>query len=63
MNIDQRKKNCDFIKGFTKISVKKICDDAKVNYANLVTYRASAEKTKLIKNMIKEEFNKLEKYD
>ena len=63
MNVDQRKNDCDFIKKFTKISVKRICDDLKVNYANLITYRTSAKKTKMIKEILKKEINQLEEYD
>lgn len=49
-----------FIKDFANISVRQICIDLGVEYSNLIKGKASAEKTRLVKERIIDELLKLE---
>lgn len=48
-----------FIKDFSNISVRQICIELNIDYTNLIKGKASAEKTKLVKERIIEELGKL----
>lgn len=56
----KKQEDYKFIKKFTKISVKKICDDEMISYANLITGRASAYNMKIVRERLEEEIKKLE---
>lgn len=49
----------DFIKGFSKISVKDICDKKHVDKSNLYAGRSSEEKVKKVRKGIESEIGKL----
>lgn len=52
----------EFIKNFSKITIKDICKKAKVNKANLYTNRASKENINKVKRLIESEIAKLYEY-
>lgn len=49
----------EFIKGFSKISVKDICDKKKVNRSNLLAGRSTKDNSKKVKKGIEAEIYKL----
>lgn len=49
----------DFIKEFSKISISDICKKKNVDRTNVITGRASAEKTKKVRKGIESEIGKL----
>lgn len=51
----------DFIKGFSKIKISTICKKLNIDKSNLWAGKASAEKIKLVKKEIINEFKKLER--
>lgn len=53
----------EFIKRFSKITIKKICKKASVSTSNLYTGRVSKEKLSLMRKLIEQELNKLNKKD
>lgn len=48
-----------FIKGFTKITLKKVCKKAKVDYSNLYKGEVSKENLERIKILLEEEISNL----
>lgn len=57
-------KNIEFIKDFSKITVKKACEEEHVQRGDLYTLRASSEKIQRIKDNIRLRLKELEsKYD
>lgn len=49
----------DFIKRFSKVSIKKACKIAKVNRENLYNGKVKAEKVKKVKRVLESEIAKL----
>lgn len=56
-----KEKDMNFIKAFTKITIKSICEDLKVDVFNLNKGKASAENTKRVKEEIQNRYSLLEK--
>lgn len=48
-----------YVKGFSKIKIKPICEKVGVNRSNLLTGRVSIEKANLVKQEIESEIAKL----
>lgn len=64
MEKEEKIKNIKFIKGFSKISIKKACNEEGVKTQNLYTLKTTPEKIERIKKYIDKEINKLyEVYD
>lgn len=59
-NLMRKQEDYKFIKKFMKISVKKICDENTIDYANLVSGRSSAYNMKFVRERLEEEIKKLE---
>ena len=57
-----KEKDFKFIKVFSNISVRQICIELDIDYTNLIKGKASAEKTKLVKERIIQELIKLEEF-
>ena len=51
----------EFIRGFTKITLKDACKKAKVNYRNLFKGEVSRDNLEKIKNLLEEEIDNLYK--
>lgn len=49
----------DFIKKFSKITIKKVCDDNNINDSNIWTGRASKKKLHIVRTSIESEIAKL----
>lgn len=49
----------DFIKNFSKINIKDICEKTKIDRSNVLSGRASKEKIKIIRKTIEHELAKL----
>lgn len=56
-----KEKDMNFIKAFTKITIKSICEDLKVDVFNLNKGKASEENTKRVKEEIQNRYSLLEK--
>lgn len=56
----KKEKDYKYIKQFTGISVKKICEELGIDYSNLMTGKASLEKTRAVKERLEAEVKKLE---
>ena len=52
-------KDLDFIKAFSKINIKKICEDLKIDKSNLWAGRTSSQNIKLVKEEIIKRINDL----
>lgn len=52
-------KDLDYIKKFSKITIKDVCKKAKVDRSNLMSGKVKEEKVKLVKEIIQEEIAKL----
>ena len=56
-----KKELLEFIRGFAKITIKKVCQKAKVNYSNLYKGEVSRDNLEKIKNLLEEEIDNLYK--
>lgn len=56
----KKEEDYKFIKKFTGISVNRICSELNIDYANLMKGKASIQNTRLVKERLEEEINKLE---
>lgn len=56
---DDNVEDLDFIKNFSKINIKKICKDKKVNRSNVLNGIASKNVIKLVRKGIESEYAKL----
>lgn len=54
-----KEKDFNYIKKFTNISVKQICEELHVDYASLMSKRSSAYNTKRVKDKLEEKINKI----
>lgn len=57
----QKDLDLNWIKNFSKISVKGVCEELGIDRANILRGKASEEKTAKVKNRIKEKIDELEK--
>lgn len=57
--MDEKEKNYNFIKKFSKIKVTTICKKLKCNRQNILTNTAKADKLKEVKEEIESEYAKL----
>lgn len=55
-----KEQDLQYIKGFSKISVKNVCEELGVDRVNVITGRASAKNIEAVKNKIKEKLEELE---
>lgn len=55
-----KEEDMKFIKEFTKITIKSICEDLKIDKFNLNKGKASESNTKKVKEEIKRRFNELD---
>ena len=58
----KEKKTLNWIKGFSKISVKSICEDLKINRGNLLNGKSTDKNAELVKKAIEERLKELD-YD
>lgn len=54
-----KEKNIEYIKHFSNISVKKICEELKVNRSNILNGTASAETIKKVKDELERRIKEL----
>jgi len=54
------KKALNWIKGFSKINVKSICEELKINRGNLLNGKSTDKNAELVKNAIEERIKELE---
>lgn len=54
------KKDLNWIKGFSKISVKSICEELKINRGNLLNGKSTDKNAELVKNAIQQRIEELE---
>lgn len=54
-----KEKDMKFIKGFTKITIKGICEDLNIDMFNLNKGKASEKNTKRVKEEIKKRYEEL----
>ena len=57
--MNRKNKDLDWIKKFSKITVKKSCEKNKINRANLLNNKTSNENTRIIKEDLESEIAKL----
>ena len=57
--MNRKTEDYNFIKKFTKISVKKICDENKIDYSNLIKGKSSERIIKFVREALEEEIKKL----
>lgn len=61
---EEKKKDINFIRGFSNIRINKICEEEKISRGNLYTNKASASNIHIIKENIDNKIKKLyEDYD
>ena len=56
----RKEEDYKYIKKFTSISVNKICTELNIDYRNLIKGKASIKNTRLVRERLEEEINKLE---
>lgn len=55
----KKEEDYKYIKKFASISIKKICEELRIDYSNLIMGRASLYNTKLVRERLEEEIKKL----
>lgn len=58
--MSDKKSNLKFIKGFSQISIKGICEELKVDRSNVLSGKASEKTTEAVKKKIEEKLRTLE---
>lgn len=59
-NVLSKDENLKYIKGFSKISVKGICEELNIDRANVLRGKASSKNIEAVKEKIEEKLKELE---